>query len=401
MPISIPDPKAKARPQPKRLSHEFKKEVTCETCKFTGSWRKLKAVWTLEHQQITGDDDPDLWSVVYYCIACTAKAENKTEEEVMMEVFGAPMDQKKWRAGKFAEACEKARDDFEMADASNHQVRIFVKRDLLAEVLAPLMDYVFRKAELLEKVCVDVKRHEELCLALSKCKTLAEEKLITNEMSLLEVDDKYMAYESKGEIEQHKWIAAASYSDAWTIIYNKSGKMTGCLLSWYICFGNTRDSGPPNWIKCPCCRVNPSKDWGLLHQEDPTATGQRWYCDPNTCNTKYRAGWGQLVQCNRWNKKEKRMDEMYMRSECPSWDMEDVRAAWTEDNIEASSSMELYEKVQRIVPAQSSLVVPDPTLKGQMMLVSKEAFYGLPEFSWWEIFGIVGVPAPKGCKAPQ
>ncbi len=56
--------------------------------------------------------------------------------------------------------------------------------------------------------------------------------------------------------------------------------------------------------------------------------------------------------------------------------------------------------MKRIVPRQSSLIVPDPTLQGQMKLVSKEAFYAVPEFSWWEIFGLMGVPPPKGVKPP-
>ena len=393
------DPKAKAKPQPKRLAHEWKKNPACEQCGKTDHWRKLKAVWTCERKQFTKDDPPDLWSVEYFCIPCIAKEENRPEQEVLVEVLGIPMAAKKWRAGKFAEACEQKRAEFEMADASNHKIRVVVREEFLQELLAPLSEYLFRKGELLEKVCKDVGRHQHLCEALSRCTTLAEEKAIMAEMELLEVDDKYMAYESKGE-DQHKWIAAASYSDAWTMIYDKAGVLRGCILSWYVCFGNSRDSGPPQWIKCPCCRVTPSKDWDTLH-EDPMAAGQRWYCDPNTCNTRYNAGWGQLVQCNRWNKKENRMDEMYMRAEVPPWDMEDVRAAWTEDNIEAATSMELYERVQRIVPAQSSLVVPDPTLKGQMKLTSKEAFYALPEFSWWEIFGIMGVPAPNGCKDPN
>ena len=76
------------------------------------------------------------------------------------------------------------------------------------------------------------------------------------------------------------------------------------------------------------------------------------------------------------------MDETYMRADCPSWDIEDVRAAWTEDHISASSSQELYEKVKRVVPTASSLVVPDPTLPGQMMLTSEAAFLAVPEFSW-------------------
>ena len=219
------------------------------------------------------------------------------------------------------------------------------------------------------------------------------------EMELLEVDDGYLAYQDKGE-DQHRWILASSYSDAWTIIKDATGKVVGCILSWYVCFGASRDSGPPKWLKCPCCRVLPSKDWDTLH-EDPLADGQRWYCDPKSCNTRYRAGWGQLVQVSKWDAAAQCMVNMYMRAECPPWDMEDIRAMWTEDNIKAKTSEELYQRVKRVVPEQSELIIPDPTLAGQMMLRSKEAFEAVPEFSWWEIFGIIGVPPPKGVKAPK
>ena len=71
------------------------------------------------------------------------------------------------------------------------------------------------------------------------------------------------------------------------------------------------------------------------------------------------------------------------------------------DNIAAKTSEELYAKVKRIVPATSALIIPDPTLPGQMMLESVAAWEKVPEFSWWEIFGILGVPPPKGVKAPK
>ena len=395
------DPKAKVKPAPKKLAHDFNpKECVCITCGEKGIWRNFESTWEKVFEQQTKSDELDVWKVTHMCIPCCTKLpkyEGKTVEEVKAIVFAAPMAAKTWRAGKFVESLQNKRSEFAMMDASNRKIKMMT-RDSLAEILAPLSTYIFRKAELLEKVCKDVERHNQLCQQLARCKSLAQEREIMNEMEALEVDDKYMAYVDKGE-EQHKYIMAASYSDAWTMIYDKSGRLIGCLMSWYVCMANSRCSGPPTWAKICCARVTPSKDWDTLH-DDPLAVGQRWYCDPSTCNAKYKAGWGQLVQCCRWNNKENRMDEMYMRADAPGWDAEDIRAAWTEDNIQATSSMDLYEKVQRIVPAQSNLVIPDPTLKGQMMLASREAFNQVPFFSWWEIFGIMGVPPPKGVKPP-
>ena len=48
----------------------------------------------------------------------------------------------------------------------------------------------------------------------------------------------------------------------------------------------------------------------------------------------------------------------------------------------------------------SSLVIPDPTGEDMLMLTSREAFYALPEWSWWEIFTMVGSEPPKWAKKP-
>ena len=92
-----------------------------------------------------------------------------------------------------------------------------------------------------------------------------------------------------------------------------------------------------------------------------------------------------------------------MRADCPNWDVEDVHAAWAEQEYKAdvNTPMDLYNKVQRIVPATSSLVIEDPTGENQLKVTSKADFEALPLFSWWELFGIMGVKPPKGCKPPK
>ena len=57
-----------------------------------------------------------------------------------------------------------------------------------------------------------------------------------------------------------------------------------------------------------------------------------------------------------------------MRADCPNWDVEDVHAAWAEQEYKAdvNTPMDLYNKVQHIVPATSSLVIEDPTGDNQL-----------------------------------
>ena len=194
-----------------------------------------------------------------------------------------------------------------------------------------------------------------------------------------------MASESEGE-------DAPSYSDATTLVYDRSGSVMGGLTSWYLCFGITRFVCFGGVQNKECCRVLPSKDWDEWAKDAPLAGRERWRCHPS-CGTKYSGKWGQLVRCHQWNPEEKRMDEMYMRAECLPCD---VPMDLYHDNV--AMPMDLHNKVLRMVPAKKHLLVPDPTLPGKMMLTCKEDFDALPEFSWWEIFTIMGVAVPEGVK---
>ena len=97
------------------------------------------------------------------------------------------------------------------------------------------------------------------------------------------------------------------------------------------------------------------------------------------------------------------MEVYYMRADVPTWDVEDVRAMFLEDTLgdKCDCAMDLFNKVQTVRPALSALVVPDPKLKGVVMVRNKAAYDDLPLFSWWEIFTFNGVTPPKGCKAPK
>ena len=68
-----------------------------------------------------------------------------------------------------------------------------------------------------------------------------------------EVDDKYIAFASKGKA-QHSYIRASSYQDEWV------NSVAGRLISFFICLANTR------WYQraqcaTKCRRIIPSKRW--------------------------------------------------------------------------------------------------------------------------------------------
>ena len=246
----------------------------------------------------------------------------------------------------------------------------------------------------MQAVCRDVEEHARQRGMLIASKTWQEEQEILQRMERLELDDHYLAFSSKPD--QHAWIQASSFSDSWTEVRNSKGEVIAGICSFYTCFGMTR-YGPVKYD--PCCRVSPSKRWRRLH-EDATQSGQRYYCIGN-CGKKHQAGWGQLVEVKRMNERGV-LEMFYMRSEVPPWDAEDVRAMHMEETVAvgATSAIALFNRIRSIQPTQSELVIPDPTADDQYMLRSKDEFFNLPEWSWWEIFTMVGAEPPKWAKRP-
>ena len=101
-----------------------------------------------------------------------------------------------------------------------------------------------------------------------------------------EVDDKYIAYQSKGKA-QHSYIRASSYRDVW--VSSKAGTVT----SYYICLANTRwDPGEKQPRKCR--RLTESKRWDKRKDDtqEEWVSKQRWYCQ---CRARYHGKWGQVA----------------------------------------------------------------------------------------------------------
>ncbi len=392
------DPKAKSKPQPKKLAHDPPKfdAIVCKDCGAVAHWREMPATWVLEHREEMIGDEPDRWTLSHRCVPCEAKATGKSEAEVRATCLAAPMASKRWRADQYQTKLAEKRDEFAATNASNRMIKMITRNDMNI-ILEPLGQYLLRKKTALDMVVKDVEEHERLCRALENATSLQEERAIMAQMEKLEVDDKYLAFSE--QVDQHAWIQACSFSDSWTQILDDQGQLVGGMCSYYPCFGNTRDleQSLGIWIKQPCCRIIPSKEWNR-NSDDPTMPRMRYYC---FCGKKFNAGWGQLVEIKRRNTRGE-MDMWYMRADVPSWDIEDVRAMYLEDHVGkgCSSPQQLYDKLKVIKPTHSSLVIDDPTMPGVAMHTTKELFFALPEFSWWEIFTFAGVAPPKGVKRP-
>ena len=175
------------------------------------------------------------------------------------------------------------------------------------------------------------------------------------------VDDKYIAYASKGKA-QHSYIPASSYQDKWVI------------TSYFICLGKTRwEQGAHEPSKCG--RLMTSKQWDKRKHDTQEAwvPRQRWYC---TCGAKYQAGWGQVMIIE-----ESDGTVSYVRAHNRPWDMEYVRA--TEATVSAESVKELYDKIRSIEPSVNDIVGMDAS--GLKYIKNYEDFQAMPFFSWEEL----------------
>ena len=184
-----------------------------------------------------------------------------------------------------------------------------------------------------------------------------------------EVDDKYIAFASKGKA-QHSYIRASSYHDKW--VSSKAGSIT----SYYICLAKTRWE-PGAWVQSKCRRLIPSKQWDKRKDDTQEAwvPHQRWYCK---CKSKYHPGWGQVAIIEQSDG-----EVAYVKATVPSWDVEDVRAMNTEATLNAESVKELYDKISSIEPSVNDIVGIDES--GYKYIKKYEDWEAMPLFSWEEL----------------
>ena len=171
-------------------------------------WRQMVMKQEAVHIQETKQDADDRWVKWHLCPSCEAEETGQTEAQVMEANFKKPMERKKIRVRRFQEVREKNSQEWEVLTRKGKRKLL---RTELEELFMPLMEYIELKRKALAVVAKDVKAHNDLVQKLKESTSLQEDEEIYKAMSMLEVDDKYIAYASKGK-SQH-YIRASSYQD--------------------------------------------------------------------------------------------------------------------------------------------------------------------------------------------
>ena len=377
-------------------------QVKCNECKVVGHWRAMELHRVRVHYEAKFGDPDDKFDEVRTCIRCVSVRDDITIDEAKEKVLGSAIDNKRYRAGKFKEAAMKreeriAQGGYEVMD-SRRQTRLLTIQ-FMDELFQPLGKYILRKKAAMEKVAQNVQAHKKLVVELMSAKSMLEEARIIDAMEALEVDDGYIAY--VGHADQHAMIMASSYSDSWVLIRNSKGEVIGALDSWYLCLAKTGDWAKMKieehqeevWRRQECLKLHPSKEWRTKFS-DPLAKGQKYYC---SCWARYNATWGQIVEVRRVNSKGE-LERMYFRADCPSWDAEDVRASYYEDELpDAKTPAQLYAAMRRVEPTVTEIIHKVADGPG-WRVCDLDTYLKIPKFHWSEIFTVAGIPTPKGVK---
>ncbi len=354
-----------------------KNNRTCTMCGVVGHWRKMRREMKIDHWQQFKHESEDTYYEVQTCMKCVGVEMGIPEKEAQAIVLAGPIAHKKARYENMMEGKAMAAIKISGMASCSRTERRELTMNTMIELFGPLAKHIVRKQQALQKVHTDTLRHKELAEKLAECSDFESEQEILKEMEGLEVSDGWLAFEQ--EIDQHAYIAAASYSDCWTIIRDARGKVTGGVNSWYICRALT---GPWDFLAnkaTPCFRITESKKWDTKF-DDPLATGQRWYC---SCGAKFAAKWGQVVETSTLDLSTLKVMKTYMKSDMPDWDAQDVRAMEMEESMAPRSAKALYEMVKAVKPALCEFIVKDS--EGHHKLDGQEIFDALPVFLWKQL----------------
>jgi hypothetical protein len=354
-------------------------------------------------------EEADSWYWKYTCASCVAERDACTLGEAQIKCHKSQSfyDKKVERDNKFKMAKLHAIEEF--PSYTGKEIRNIVRASLLI-VLQPLAKYIIRKSRVLEKRSELMQKHAEVLLEFesiqdSKDLKRGEELLSQLEQIMEEVDDteRPLAFRERAEKElpnaspweqekrQWQYFTAATYSDLWAEVKDKSGNVIGYFMSFYTCMNNMwakKEDG--EWELRKCGTIICSKIWDRLH-DDPLATGQRYYC--RCCKGRYWTRYGTMLQILIPGQMP-----AFLRASVPPTDNEDVKAMYLEEEINPDSPEDLYFKIPHAVPhADGTFIRPATQAEmydqswspyGSFRILKIEEFEAMPLWHWEQMFSM-------------
>ena len=357
--------------------------VKCTHCPTVAKWKKMRSVKVWEFWQETLKDKEDAWVWVYTCVECVAKELKCTNQQAIAHIAG-DLATPKWareRNMKFKAAYQDRRTQF---PGMSHRGVRNLARDDLAQVLAPLAEFVARKLVQLKARQQGIEEYDQLLVELRNVKDKDMELAIIGELERwdqeLEKLTTPIAFEGKEDAVE--MMNVAQYHDEW--VNTKSG----ALRAWYVCLQDWGESYPP------CGTVMPSKQWKRKFEE-VGATKQKWYCV--CCTTRFRTAYGMLVEVRA------KGISTFMLAEVTDKDVEDIRAMYLEQKLRPKDHMDLWRMIPDFKPIDPKDILrpvrPQEIAKQaigegfDISTVSKfvdvQGLKELPKWDWDQIFTLL------------
>ena len=331
------------------------------------------------------DEDNDEGHWLHTCGKCIVEREGlPTLQAAQAWIFehAKVTQHKRQRRDRFLEGCTVIMEAFPaLMSRTGSKTKIYnLLRGEFAGMWMTLSRHIWRKRQVMEEWAEGINREHKLINELRDCTDPVREVAIVEELEHLQEAERCLAF--KDRPNQQAYIKACSYSDVRLKVEDSQGNVVAIISSYYICLGKNGDESE-------CLMMIPSKDWDT-NGLDPIAC-KRWYCTSTKHYKKYQAGWGQIVIVARFVKGC--WERYYMRAKVPDWDKEDIRAMDVEERIAGTtdSPMDVYRKLERLVPSVDDLVVPaENGLPDSVRLRSRADLDGMPWFPWDQIYGMVG-----------
>ena len=374
--------------------------VMCKECGSNGKWSKMEQSTVWLNYQEKQNDPLDDWYYEYLCPKCVSQREGCTIQEAILLIHKSHSgwERRLARSNEFKDAMVDVQEEFKGICG---RATKFIARTAIQVVLEPLAKYLNRKTKVLEHRATLVDRHAALMIEFENCDrdcNLARSKQIMTELEKLieqiEETERPLAFRERAErdlpgaaplaVEKQQWryFLAATFSDLWSAIYDKSGNMVGAFMTFYVCLGNVGTE--------KCGTIICSKIWDRLF-EDPMAVGQRYYC--RCCNGRYRHAHGTLIQVQAPG-----CSPTFLRATVPPTDNSDVVALSLEDTLDPTSPEDLYNRLPTAVPYADGTFIR-PAVPGDMYragmsrtgvwkILQIEAFMGLPLYPWAQMFNL-------------
>ena len=191
-------------------------QVRCHNCGIEAHWREMVMKKEALHIQETKQDAEDQCVKWHLCLRCEALQTGQTEAEVIEATFKKPKEHKLHRVQHYQEMLKKNSQKKNLL--KHRKCRVQHYQEMFPPSKAPAVDAGLRAA-VMQRLEERLQEHKEL-----EC----------GNQVVPEVDDKCIAFASKGEAQQ-SYMPAFSYQDEWVSSKDRTCSCNGSLQILAAC----------------------------------------------------------------------------------------------------------------------------------------------------------------------